>query len=203
MAEGVIVDVIFGVLLALMLIVAISITTVILVVRAIVRRIRRSRAVGGAVLRTRAKVVSGPRGRVLRLRVRLQDALDSGRAAVDVAAHGDAPRGELVRLFHRIEREGEALDLQLRLMESETDAAVLAEQLPAADGRVGQVAGLVRRLRGAVAAGLGDVSDDALDTLHAEVDREVAALHAGVQELRTLNQRDAVDPPRRTIRPTT
>lgn len=199
----VIVDVIFGVLLALMLIVAISITTVILVVRAIVKRIRRSRAVGGAVLRTRAKVVSGPRGRVLRLRVRLQDALDSGRAAVDVAAHGDAPRGELVRLFHRIEREGEALDLQLRLMESETDAAVLAEQLPAADGRVGQVAGLVRRLRGAVAAGLGGISDDALDALHAEVDREVAALHAGVQELRTLNQRDAVDPPRRTIRPTT
>jgi hypothetical protein len=173
------------------------------VLRAVFRRIRRSRAVGGAVLRTRARVATGPRGRVLKLRVRLREALESGRAAVGVAAQGDGPHGDVARLFRRIQHEGEALDLQLRLMESETDVAALATELATADRRVDQVADLVRRLRGAVAAGLGEVSDDAIDALHADVDREVAALHAGVQELRTLNQRDALHVRQRTIRPTT
>jgi hypothetical protein len=45
-------------------------------------------------------------------------------------------------------------------------------------------------LRSAVASGLAGSSDDTLTTLHADVDREVAALHAGVQELHRLNQRD-------------
>jgi hypothetical protein len=201
MAEGVIVDVIFGVLLALLIIVALSVTTVVVVVRAVVKRIRRSRAVGGAVLRTRARVATGPRGKVLRLRVRLRESLESGRAALDVAAHGDGPRGDLTRLFRRIEHEGESLDLQLRLMESETDATTLSRELPTADGRVDQVVELVHRLRSAVAAGLGGVSDDALSALHADVDREVAALHAGVQELRLLNQGDALGGRPRTIRP--
>jgi hypothetical protein len=190
--EVVIVDVLIGVLLALLAIVVISVATVFLVVRTVYRRIRRSPAVGAAALRTRARFSSGQRARILKLRVRLAESLDSGRAAVDVAARGDGPRGELTRLFRRIRHEGDALDLQLRLMESETDAAVLAEQLPDADDRVDQVVGLVRRLRKAVAAGLGDVSDDALAALRAEVDREVAALHAGVQELRMLNHHDAL-----------
>lgn len=193
-------DVIFGVLLTLLLIMALSITTIVVVVRAVVKRLRRSRAVGGAVLRTRAKVATGPRGRVLRLRVRLREALESGRAAMDVAANGTGPRGDLKRLFTRIEHEGESLDLQLRLMESETDVATLNAELPTADRRVDQVCDLVRRLRAAVAAGLGDVSDDALAELHADVDREVAALHAGVQELRMLNQRDALGARPRAIR---
>ena len=34
------------------------------------------------------------------------------------------------------------------------------------------------------------------------IERQVAALHAGVQELRTLNQHDSIRPPGRTIRPT-
>ncbi|MBM7505806.1 hypothetical protein ACFPER_01735 [Agromyces aurantiacus] len=193
-------DVIFGVLLALMIIVAVSLTTVFLVVRAIAKRIRRSPAIGGAVLRTRARVATGPRGKVLRLRVRLRETLESGRAAVALAASGTAPRGELSRLFRRIEHEGEALDLQLRLMESEPDAAVLAEELPAAGRRVDQVADLVHRLRASVGAGLGGVSDDALTALRAEVDREVVALHAGVGELRTLNAHDASGPGRITPR---
>jgi hypothetical protein len=201
--EVVIVDVILGVLLALLVIVAMSVTTVILIVRAIVRRLRRSRAVGGAMLRTRARVATGPRGMVLKLRVRLRESLESGRAAVDLTANGEGPRGDVVRLFRRIQHEGEALDLQLRLMESETDVAALAAELPTADSRVDQVAGLVKRLRGAVAAGLGGVSDDSLTALGDDVDREVAALHAGVQELRTLNQRDALHVRQRTIRPTT
>lgn len=195
-------DIIFGVLIALMIIVALSVTTVILVVRAIAKRIRRSPAVGGAVLRTRSRLASGQRAKVLRLRVRLRETLGSGRAAVELAANGTAPRGELARLFRRIEHEGESLDLQLRLMESEPDSAVLAEELPAAGRRVDQVVELVHRLRAAVGAGLGGVSDDALAALHAEVDREVAALHAGVEELRSLNGHDAFDAPARDIQPT-
>ncbi|WP_173923460.1 hypothetical protein [Agromyces sp. Marseille-P2726] len=195
-------DVILGVLLALLIIMAVSLATVFFVARAIARRVRRSRAIGGAVLRTRAGLSSGARGKVLRLRVRLHDSLDSGRAAVEVAGRGQAPRGDVDRLFRRIRHEGEALDLQLRLMESETDAAVLAEQLPAAGRRVDQVADLIHRLRAAVASGLGDVSDDALTTLHTDVEHEVVALHAGVQHLRTLNQRDHPDARPRIIRPT-
>ena len=51
----------------------------------------------------------------------------------------------------------------------------------------------MRRLRAAVASGLAGLTDDTLTTLSTEMDREVAALHAGVEELRALNRRDAVD----------
>jgi hypothetical protein len=168
-----------------------------LIVRSIYRRIRRSRAVGGAVLRTRARVSRGPQRTILGLRVRLEQSLDSGKAAVDLAARSGGPRGELPRLFHRIEQEGVAMDLQLQLMESEADPAVLAADLPAATARVEQVVALVRRLRAAVASGLSGLTDDTLTTLRTEMDREVAALHAGVEELRALNRRDAVDEPTR------
>lgn len=183
-------DILLWVFLSLVLIVAVSIATVVFVVRAVVKRIRRNRTIAGAMLRARARFSSGPQRRVLTLRMRLGEALDSGRAAVDLAARGDGPRGELPRLFRRIQEEGVTLDLQLRLMESETDPARLAEELPAAGHRVDQVVGLVRRLRSAVAAGLAGPTDDTLATLHSDVDREVAALHAGVQELQRLNRGD-------------
>ncbi|MEV1131718.1 hypothetical protein [Agromyces sp. NPDC049794] len=188
-------EVLLWVFLAFLFMVVVAMTTAFLVVRAIIRRLRRSRAVGGAVLRTRARLSHGARGRVRRLRVRLHDTLDSGRSAIELADGGDGPRGELSRLFRRIRQEGEALDRQLRLMESETDAAVLAEDLPGAADRVEQVAALVRRLRSAVASGLGDLSDDSLTTLRSDVDREVAALHTGVEALRALNRRDALFEP--------
>ena len=183
-------DVLIWVLVSLLAMVAVSITVVVLVVRAVVKRVRHSRALAAATLRTRARFSPGPNGKVLRLRVRLDEALASGRAAVDLAARGDGPRGELPELFRRIEHEGAALDLQLRLMESEIDSAVLSAELSSAGQRVEQVTALVGRLRSAVAAGLAGVTDDTLTTLHSDVDREVAALRAGVEELRTLNQRD-------------
>ena len=183
-------DVLIWVLVSLLAMVAVSITVVVLVVRAVVKRVRHSRALAAATLRTRARFSPGPNGKVLKLRVRLDEALASGRAAVDLAARGDGPRGELPELFRRIEHEGAALDLQLRLMESEIDSAVLSAELSAAGHRVEQVAALVGRLRSAVAAGLAGVTDDTLTTLHSDVDREVAALRAGVEELRTLNQHD-------------
>ena len=183
-------EILLWVLASLLVIVAVSIATVFFVVRAVARRIRRNRALAGAMLRTRARFSSGPQRRVLTLRVRLGEALDSGQAAVDLVARADGRRGELPRLFRRIRDEGTALDLQLRLMESETDPAVLAEELPAAGHRVDQVVALVRRLRSAVASGLTAPTDDSLTALDSDVDREVAALHAGVQELQRLNRGD-------------
>jgi hypothetical protein len=180
----------FWILATLALIALASIVTVVLVVRAVYRRIRRSRAVNGAVLRNRARFSWGAQRRVLALRVQLADSLDSGQAAVDLAVRREGRRGELPRLFARIRNEGLILDDQLRLLESETDAAVLGHEIPAASLRVEQVADMVRRLRSAVASGLGDLTADTLVALRSEVDREVTALHAGVQELHHLNGHD-------------
>ena len=183
-------EVLIWIFVTFLIIVCLAIATVAFIARALYRRLRRNRALAGTVLRTRAGFSRGLQRKVLFLRVRLAETLDSGQAAVDLAVSSDGPRGELPRLFRRIREESVALDLQLRLLESETDSAVLAEELPTAGQRVDQVAGLVRRLRSAVASGLAGTTDDTLNTLHSDVDREVAALHAGVQELHRLNQRD-------------
>ena len=49
----------------LLAMVAVSITIVVLVIRAVIRRIRRSRALAGRALRTRARFTTGPRGQVM------------------------------------------------------------------------------------------------------------------------------------------
>ncbi len=177
-----------------------TIVAVILLIRAVFRRISRNRRVSGATLRTRAQFSRGPQRTILGLRVRLGELLASGKAAVDLAAQGAGPRGDLPRLFTRISQEGIALDAQLRLLESETDPGVLAAEVPDARYRVDQVAVLVRHLRAAVASGLTGPNDDALTTLRADMDREVAALHAGIEELHLLNRPDAHRPIASTAR---
>lgn len=188
------VEVLLGILGAFVIMLIVSITTIALVVRMVYRRIRRSRSVADTALRARAGFSRGPRRRVLALRVRLAETLDSGQAAVDLAAEhadqGGAMRSELPRLFRRIREEGTALDLQVRLLESETDQAVLAAELPLATDRVDQIAALVRRLRSAVASGLAGSTDETLTDLHLDLEREVAALAEGVDELRRLSRRD-------------
>ena len=168
-------------------------------IRVLIKRIRRSRRISGAVLRSRTLLSRGPQHKILKLQLRLKESLDSGQAAVDLAVRSEGPRGELPRLFRRIASEGITLQSQLRLLASENDAVLLAEALPAAGRRVDQVAGLVGRLRSAVSAGLGDLSDDTLATLHSDVDHEVAALRAGVAELRTLNGNDGFPVPRQPL----
>jgi hypothetical protein len=167
-------------------VVAVDIALVV-AIRRFYRKVRRSLALNSAGLRVRAGLSSGPRRDVLKLRLRLKETLDSGQAAVDLAARGGVPSGDLGRLFGRLRSEGVALEFQLRLLESENDLAVLAEALPAARHRVDEVAHLVRRLRSVVGSGLGDLSDGSLTTLRSEVDREVTAVRAGVQELQKLN----------------
>lgn len=179
------------------LIVLVSIVTVVLIARALYKRVRRSRMLNGAVLRTRATLSWGTQHEVLQLRIRLNETLDSGQAAIDLAARGDSPRGELPRLFKRIRTEAATLDTELRFLESETDTDALAEWLPVLRERVDQVTAIVPRLRSAVATGLSGLSDESLAVLRADVDREVAALHAGMQELHTLNSNDLMFEPHR------
>ncbi|MET0974414.1 MAG: hypothetical protein ABWX82_01930 [Leifsonia sp.] len=181
----------FWILVGFAAIVVASIATVVLIARAVYKRIRRSHTVNGAVLRNRARFSWGQQRRILGLRVRLRQSLDSGRSAIDIAVRSDGRRGELPRLFRRIESEGLVLDTRLRLLESETDASALAAEIPAAELRVDQVADMVRRLRASVASGLGDPGDDSITGLRSDIDREVAALNAGVVELRRLNGHDA------------
>lgn len=187
------------VIFSLASVVLVSIATVAVMVRVLYKRIRRSRALTGAALRARARLSWGPQHEVVKLRLRLNQVLDSGQAAVDLALRSGGPRGDLPRLFRRIQIEGAALESQLRLLASEGDSVVLAQEMPVAGRRVDQVAGMVRRLRSAVAAGLGDLTDDALTALRSEVDREVAALNAGVQELHALNGNDGSPDPRRQL----
>ncbi|MEF2978900.1 hypothetical protein [Subtercola sp. YIM 133946] len=151
-----------------------------------VRRARRSRALQSAALRTRATLSVGRQRTVLKLRMRLAESVQSGRAAVDLAAQRDVARGELPRLFGRLEAEARTLDAQLRLMESETDRGVLARELVSAENRVAQVGALVRQVRSAVADALA-VDEESLGSLGADLDREVEALYAGVEELHSLN----------------
>jgi hypothetical protein len=175
---------------------------VVVVVRALFKRIRRTLALNGASLRIRARLSTGPRREVLKLRVRLKENIDSGQAAIDLAVRTDGLRGELPRLFRRLKSEGATLEAQLRLLESESDVAVLADVLPAARDRVDQVAHLVRRLRSAVASGLGGISDDSLTMLSSDLDREITAVRAGMQELHELNGRGASFEPGRRQRTT-
>lgn len=180
-------DILFGVLISLVAIAAISAITFFLIVRTLYRRIRRSRTINGAVLKSRAQWSRGPQRKVFALQVQLDEALDSGRAAIDLAVRSNGRRGDLPRLFRRIEAEGTALRAQLRLMESETDSGALTDELAAAGLAVDQIADMIRELRASVADGLGDLTGAPLTSLRAEVDLEVAALHAGLMELAHLN----------------
>jgi hypothetical protein len=188
-------DVLFGVLISLVVIVAISVITFFLIVRMLYRRIRRSRTVNGAVLKSRAQWSRGPRRQVFALQAQLDESIASGRAAIDLAVRNNGRRGDLPRLFRRIEAEATALRAQLHLMESETDAGALTDALPAAGLAVDQISDMIRELRASVADGLGDPTGAALSSLHAEVDLEVVALHAGLVELAQLNGGDrSADP---------
>lgn len=182
------------ILLALAAIMVVSTVTVIVIARLLYRRVRRSRALNGAVLRVRTRVSVGPQHEIFRLRLRLRESLASGQAAVELAAQGPGPHGELQRLLGRLQGEGRRVESQLLLLASERDPVALAETLPVAGRRVDQVTDLVRRVRSVVAAGLGGHTDDTLTTLRADVDREITAVSAGIAELHALSLLDGSAP---------
>ena len=169
-----------------------SITVVVVGVRMLYLRVRRSRALKSAALRTRMQLSWGPRREVMRLRTRLDDTVASGQAAMALVARGEVSRGELPRLFRRIQAEAGVLESQLRLMATEVDPEVLADELPLARRRVDLVAGLVRRVRSVVSDSLAAASDNALAMLQSDVDREVIALRAGLEELHALSRDESL-----------
>lgn len=186
-------DALLWILISLAAIAATSVIVTVLIVRALYRRIRRSRAVSSAVLNSRVQLSRGSRRQVFALQLRLAEALDSGRAAIDLAVRSNARLGNLPRLFRRIEAEAATLQTQLRLMESERDSDALTDAVSSAGLAVDQVTDMVRELRASVAAGLGDPTGAALSALDAELAIEVAALHAGLVELTTLTNYDRTD----------
>ncbi|AWB89027.1 hypothetical protein [Homoserinimonas hongtaonis] len=189
-------DALLWILISLAAIAATSVVVTVLIVRALYRRIRRSRAITSAVLTSRAQLSRGPRRRLFTLQQQLTESLESGRAAIDLAVRSNGRRGDLPRLFRRIEDEAAALQTQLRLLESERDSVVLTGALSEAAPAVDQITDMIREVRASVTAGLGDPTGESLAALDADLAIEVAALRAGRAQLADLNSRDRADQPR-------
>jgi hypothetical protein len=127
----------------------------------------------------------GPRREVAFLRRELAEALTSTPQAVAMVKASAGVVGDLPGLTRRLERVAITLDAELRLMAGEPDQREIARLLPAAQQRVGEVTRAARAIRRAASAGLGAQSAADLRALSAEVEREVAAVAAGVQRLLT------------------
>lgn len=125
----------------------------------------------------------GPRREVAFLRRELAEAISSTPQAIAMVKASAGVVGELPSLARRLERVATTLDTELRLLASEPDQREVARLLPAAHGRVGDVTRAARGIRRAAGAGLGAQSAADLRALSADVEREVAAVAAGVQRL--------------------
>lgn len=148
-----------------------------------VRRIRRSAGFALLALRLQVLTRSGPRREVARMRLQLRRAVDGGRTSLLAGGSAAGLPGEAPALFRRIEREAQAVDAHLRVMQTEDDPASLRTALPALRSRVEETTGLVRQLRSAVADGLAAMAAATAGDLRADVEREVVALRAGRERL--------------------
>lgn len=127
----------------------------------------------------------GPRREVAFLRHELAEAITRTPQAIAMVKASAGVVGELPSLTRRLERVATILDAELRLLAGEPDQREVAHLLPAARERVGDVIRAARGIRRAASAGLGAQSSADLRTLSADVEREVAAVAAGVQRLLT------------------
>jgi hypothetical protein len=182
-------DILTGLLLVAGTGVTLTAGAVLLTTVAVVRRVRRSRALASASRHLRLATETGPRREVARLRLQLWRALEGGRVSMAEADAGAGLPGETPALFRRLQREAATVDQHLRVLQGEDDAAALRAALPAVRGRVAEITALVQRLRSAVTAGLAATSDGAMAELAADVDHEVIALRAGRDRMRELDGR--------------
>ncbi|HZD01758.1 MAG TPA: hypothetical protein VFA46_16660 [Actinomycetes bacterium] len=127
----------------------------------------------------------GPRREIAFLRRELAAAASSTPQAVATVRASAGVVGELPQLARRLERVAATLDAELRLLANEPDPTEVVRVLPAARARVGDVTRIARTIRRAATAGLGAQSAADVGALSADVEREVAALAAGVQQLLT------------------
>jgi hypothetical protein len=129
----------------------------------------------------------GPRREVAFLRHELAAAISSTPQALAMVKASAGVVGDLPSLTRRLERVATTLDAELRLLASEPDQREVAQLLPAARERVADVTRAARGIRRAASAGLGAQSAADLHALSSDVEREVAAVAAGVQRLVTTS----------------
>jgi hypothetical protein len=127
----------------------------------------------------------GPRREVAYLRRELAEAITSTPQAVAMVKANAGVVGDLPALTRRLERVAVMLDAELRLLAGEPDQREVARLLPTARERVDDVTRAARGIRRAASAGLGAQSTADLRALTTDVEREVAAVAAGVQRLLT------------------
>lgn len=160
---------------------------VVFAVRSTYRRLRRDPRWNRAALIVQEKTnAPGPRRHLLHLRVRVQDSIVSARMAVSVLQAYGHVQGELASLVRRLEPITQTLDAQLRLMQSEPDMRLLQTMLGPVQARVVEIEAAVRHIRGAAYAAIGGDMEESVAMLTADIAREVAALQAGMQALRTF-----------------
>jgi hypothetical protein len=155
-----------------------------------VRWLRRNQRLRQRVRTAQALVAPpGPRRELAWLRRELAAADHATAEAVALAATAGGTVGDLPHLVRRLGRAAGTLDAELRLLAVEPEPAELARVLPAARARVAEVTRVARTIRRASSAALGAGTTAELAPLQAEVEREVAALDAGIHRLLALAAR--------------
>jgi hypothetical protein len=176
-----------GLLLTVLAVFLVGGVLLLLAVWRAVRWVRRS-----ARLRQRVRTAQvllappGPRREVAWLRRELAAATRAATEAVALVGTAGGVVGELPRLARHLGRVAGTLDAELRLLAGEPDPAELARVLPAAGARVGDATRVARTIRRAASAALAAETATGIGPLQAEVEREVAALDAGIDRLLAL-----------------
>jgi hypothetical protein len=179
MLEGLLLTVLAGFLVSGLL--------VLLAVWRAVRWVRRSGRLRQRVRTAQALVAPpGPRREVAWLRRELAAATRASTEAVALVRAAGGVVGELPGLVRRLGRVAGTLDAELRLLAGEPDPAELARVLPAARARVADATRVARTIRRASSAALAAEAAAVIAPLQAEVEREVAALDAGIDRLLAL-----------------
>ena len=125
----------------------------------------------------------GPRREVAYLRAQLAEAITRTPQAGAMVKASAGVVGDRPGLTRRLERVATVLDAELRLLANEPDVREVARVLPAARERVGDLTRAARAIRRAAGGGLGVQTAAEMRELSADVEREVAAVAAGVQRL--------------------
>jgi hypothetical protein len=174
----------------LLTVLAVSLVTGSLLLLAVWRAVRWARRSGR--LRQRVRTAQallappGPRREVAWLRRELAAATRASTEAVALVRKAGGLVGELPRLARRLGRVAGTLDAELRLLAGEPDPAELARVLPAARARVADATRVASTIRRASSAALAAEAATGIVPLQAEVEREVAALDAGIDRLLAL-----------------
>jgi hypothetical protein len=176
-----------GLLLTVLAVFLVTGALLLLAVWRAVRWVRRSARLRQRVRTAQVLVAPpGPRREVAWLRRELAAATRAAAEAVALVGTAGGVVGELPRLARHLDRVARTLDAELRLLAGEPDPAELARVLPAARARVGEATRVARTIRRASSAALAAETTTGIGPLQAEVEREVAALDAGIDRLLAL-----------------